>query len=404
MLSVPRPSLRLAAPRRWGARRAVLSVLVLALALVQVGWAALPASRALAADNTVTVTDIVGRSVTVNAPVSRMLLGEARLLYLVSVLEKENPFQRIVGWPNDLRTADYDAYVRYKEAFPQLAAIPEFGSISSGAFSAEQAIELRPDVLVLSYDTYGPARESGLIDKLEKVGVPTVVVDFRQQPLENTVPSTLLLGRLMGKQEEAQRFVDYYLQQVNLVYSRIGGLTEPAPTAFLHRAPGLLECCATFGRANLGILIERAGGVNLGSDRIPGWAGTINPEQVLTSDPDLVIATGSNWSQYSGNKTEGVGFVSLGYGADPDEARAQLLALTEQPGWGSLQAVRNRRFYAVWHQFYNSPYHFVVLQQFAKWLHPDRFSDLDPEQTFREFHQAFLPISYSGAFWVSLDD
>ncbi len=106
MLSVPRPSLRLAAPRRWGARRAVLSVLVLALALVQVGWAALPASRALAADNTVTVTDIVGRSVTVNAPVSRMLLGEARLLYLVSVLEKENPFQRIVGWPNDLRTAE----------------------------------------------------------------------------------------------------------------------------------------------------------------------------------------------------------------------------------------------------------------------------------------------------------
>jgi iron complex transport system substrate-binding protein len=56
--------------------------------------------------------------------------------------------------------------------------------------------------MVLSYDTYGPARESGLIDKLDKVGIPSVVVDFRQQPLENTVPSTMLLGRLMASRSK----------------------------------------------------------------------------------------------------------------------------------------------------------------------------------------------------------
>lgn len=378
--------------------------LVAVLSLLLAGCAPVAAPLATSSSNAVTVTDIVGRSVTLKVPVQRLLLGEARLLYLVSLLDKDDPLKWVVGWPNDLRTADLDTYTKYKERFPRLTEIPELGTIASGGFSAEQAIQLKPDVLVLTYDTYGPARDAGLIDALAKAGIPSVVLDFRQQPLENTVPSTLLLGRLMGRQEQAQQFVDYYLAQVNQVYARVETLKGPLPTAFLYRAPGLLECCATFGRANLGALLERAGGQNLGSGRVPGWAGTLNPEQILQSDPDLIIATGSNWSQYSGNRPAGVGFVSLGYGARVEEARAQLRGLTEQPGWGNLQAVRNRRFYAVWHQFYNSPYHFVVLQQFAKWLHPNLFGDLDPEQTFRQFHERFLPISYSGLFWVSLGD
>ena len=399
------PSLlyRLAPPRQTARPGRALAVLALFIALaVSLGDAPRQVG-AQAASSTITVTDVVGRTVTVTAPVQRMVLGEARLIYLVSLLERDDPFRRVVGWPNDLRTADLDAYQKYLEVFPRVANIPEFGTIASGAFSTEQAVALRPDVLVLSFDTYGPARDSGLIDTLEKVGIPSVVVDFRQQPLENTVPSTYLLGRLMGREADAQRFVDYYLQQVNAVYSRVDAIQAPRPDVFMYRAPGLLECCATFGRANLGLLIERAGGTNLGSGRVPGWAGTLSPEQVVVSDPQLVVATGSNWT-HSPSKQAGIDYVSLGYSADAAQARAQLLRLTEQPGWGGLQAVQNRRFHAVWHQFYNSPYHFVVLQQFAKWLHPERFADLDPERTFREFHDQFLPFSYSGTFWVSLDE
>lgn len=389
---------------RASGRVGLLGLLVLLFVAVQTGCTRAPAaSQPTAAAATVTVTDVVGRSVTVKAPAQRLLLGEARLLYLISLLDRENPFQYIVGWPPDLKTADLDTYNKYQEKFPKLAEIPELGTIASGGFSAERAIELKPDLLVLSYDTYGPARDSGLIEKLERVGIPSLVVDFRQQPLENTVPSTLLLGRLLDRTAQAQRFVDYYLGQVNQVYSRVEGLKSQPSTAFIFRAPGLLECCATFGRANLGLLVERAGGSNLGSGRIPGWAGTLNPEQILTSDPDLIVATGSNWAHAAG-KQPNVQYISLGYGAKPAEARAQLARLTELPGWSGLQAVRNRRVHAVWHQFYNSPYHFVALQQFAKWLQPDRFGDLDPERTFREFHQQFLPISYSGAFWVSLDE
>lgn len=347
----------------------------------------------------ITVTDIVGRSVTVEAPVERMILGEGRQLYIVAMLEPDAPFKRIVGWRDDLIKNDPGTYDKYKAKFPEVDDIPLLGNPSSGEFSVEKAITLEPDIVILNLDAYDGAQEAGLIDELDAADIPTVVIDFRQYPLENTVPSTLLLAKLIGAEDRAQEFVDFYLQQLNEVYSRVENITEPKVDVFLYRAAGFGDCCATFGQANLGLLLERAGGHNIGSDLVPGWSGTLNPETVVASDPNTIIVTGANWSQVLPDG----GFVGLGYEATPDEAREQLQQVLEDRGWDILQAAKNKRVYAIWHQFYNSPYHFVALQQFAKWLYPDAFADLDPDAVFEEFHERFLPIEYSGTFWVSLE-
>src|SRR5581483_9542854 len=181
------------APSR--AVRLALRVLAILAVLSALACAAPPPPTPTRAA-TVTVTDVVGRSVQVKKPVERMILGEARQLYLVAALEPEDPFKRIVAWPDDLRTADFDAYEKYRARFPKLAEIPVVGNPAAGQLSAEKAIELKPDVFVLNFDSYQRSLESGLIDQLARAGIPTVVIDFRQYPLENTVPSTLLLGRL----------------------------------------------------------------------------------------------------------------------------------------------------------------------------------------------------------------
>ena len=94
-----------------------------------------------------------------------------------------------------------------------------------------------------------------------------------------------------------------------------------------------------------------------------------------------------------------------GCGADPGVAKQQLRTLAEQtPGFPGLKAVQGNRVHAIWHQFYGSPYHFAALQQIAKWNYPAAFADVDPEASLRTFHERFLPIPYSGAFWVSLAD
>jgi ABC-type Fe3+-hydroxamate transport system substrate-binding protein len=101
----------------------------------------------------ITVTDIVGRTVTVKAPVECMLL-EGRQLYIVAMLEPDNPFRRVVGWRDDLIKNDLDAFEKYKAKFPEAADIPIFGNAANGEFSVEQAIALEPDVVVLNLDAY----------------------------------------------------------------------------------------------------------------------------------------------------------------------------------------------------------------------------------------------------------
>jgi iron complex transport system substrate-binding protein len=48
------------------------------------------------------------------------------------------------------------------------------------------------------------------------------------------------------------------------------------------------------------------------------------------------------------------------------------------------------------------PYYFIAELAMAKEFYPDRFKDIDPEAVFKEFHEKFLPISYSGIFWTKL--
>jgi iron complex transport system substrate-binding protein len=55
------------------------------------------------------------------------VLGEGRMIYSLAVLD-ENPFERVVGWKDDLILYDPDAYRKYQAVFPEAADIPNLGS------------------------------------------------------------------------------------------------------------------------------------------------------------------------------------------------------------------------------------------------------------------------------------
>jgi iron complex transport system substrate-binding protein len=154
----------------------------------------------------------------------------------------------------------------------------------------------------------------------------------------------------------------------------------------------------SFGDENFGRMVTVAGGVNIAAGIIPGTFGVVNPEQVVAARPDVVIVTGSNWRLFNADGA----WVGVGPGADQDVARRRLRQLMERPAYRTLPVARSGRVHAIWHQFYDSPYQFVAIQALAKWLHPELFADLDPDATFREFHERFLPLPYSPGYWVSL--
>ncbi|KQY45062.1 ABC transporter substrate-binding protein [Agrobacterium tumefaciens] len=361
--------------------------------LVSAAWPALAEK--------VTVKDVTGRDVEVNVPVSHVILGEGRQIYFLAALDKENPFQHVVGWRDDLAKADPETYAAYLAKYPDIAKLPTFGGMKDGTFDIEQAISLKPDVILMNIDAKTATQEAGYIEKLEKVGIPLVYVDFREKPMENTEPSMRLMGQLTGKEKIAEDFIKFRADAIAKVTDTLEKANPKKPVVFVERAGGYSDdCCMSFGNENFGKMVELAGGINMAKDIIPGTFGNVNPEQIIASNPEQIIITGGNWNGY----VPGGNWVGVGYGADMKEAHRKLENLTKRPAFTGVQAVKNGNVHAIWHQFYNNPYQFVAIQEIAKWLHPDLFKDLDPEATFKELHARFLPLDYKPGYFVSLKD
>ena len=54
--------------------------------------------------------------------------------------------------------------------------------------------------------------------------------------------------------------------------------------------------------------------------------------------------------------------VQLGAQATEADAKASLKAITERKGINTLTAVKEGRDYAIWHNYYNSPYNVIAAQ------------------------------------------
>lgn len=368
-------------------------------AVAAIGWLVVTASGALA--DKATIKDITGRTVELNVPVQHVILGEGRQVYFTAILDRDNPFKRVVGWRDDLPKADPESYAAYLAKYPSIAKLPTFGGMKDGTFDVEQAVALKPDVIIMNIDAKTATEEAGYIQKLEKVGIPLVYIDFREKPMENTEASVRIIGKLFGEEEKAEEFIKFRAENIAKVTDVLAGANPKKPLVFMERAGGYSEdCCMSFGDENFGKMVEIAGGINMAKGIIPGTFGAVNPEQIIASNPDQIIITGGSWEGY----VPGGNWVGVGYGADLKEARRKLEALTKRPAFTGVKAVQDGNVHAIWHQFYNNPYQFVAIQEMAKWLHPDLFADLDPVATFQELHERFLPLDYKPGYFISLKD
>ncbi|AZE78798.1 ABC transporter substrate-binding protein [Pseudomonas synxantha] len=360
---------------------------------------ALPAPAAEADPALATVTDLLGRQVKVHLPVRRVILGEGRQLYLVAALDTKNPIERIVGWRKDLIQSDPDTYNAYLRTFPAIARIPTFGGFEDGTFDIEQAISQRPDVIILNIEAQHATEDARYIEKLDALGIPVVYVDFRNHPMQNTEPTMRLFGKLFGKEARAEDFIAFRNQQIRRVTDVIEAHQPARPAVFIERIGGYTDdCCLSFGNENFGLFVDMAGGNNIAKGIIPTTFGQLNPEQVIVANPEHVVITSANWEAFA----PGGHWVGVGPGADMAQARQKLAWYTARAAYAGIRAQNTQAFHAIWHQFYNSPYQFVAIQQLAKWFHPSLFNDLDPEAAFRELHERFLPVPYEPGYFVSL--
>lgn len=373
-----------------------LTMLTAALILIS-GLVSHPAQAA----ETITVTDLAGRQVRLDVPVKTMILGEGRFVPTLEILDPSDPSDRIVGMMGDFERFDSAGFAQYVKAFPRIKDIPQIGHGSAESFSLEKSISVKPDVAIFGLGSgHGPgARHKAILDRLAAAGVPVVVVDFRIEPLINTPKSIDLLGRIMGREVEAKAFNDFYAAELKRVEDGLKGVTDK-PKVFIEiHIGGREDCCATMNEGMMGRFIDWAGGINIAEGKVPGAYGLLNPEYLLVAQPDIYMGTAIG---AAGVKYPKPGRIVLGPSADETSARDTLLQATQRRTISGLKAVQAGRAHAIWHNFYNTPMNVAAVQAMAKWIHPDRFPELDPRKTLETLFRRFQPVPLDGAYWVSL--
>lgn len=339
----------------------------------------------------VSAVDVLGRTVTLAAPARRIVLAQGRQMNALGLIHPD-PASVLAGWGSDFARQSPDAYQRYLARFPAIAQVPTVGDgATPNGFSFERAVALSPDLVVLSRSLAGTRRGPGdLVERFEAAGIPVVVVDFFLEPLKDTLPSLRILGRLLGREEQAERLARFYEGRLATITARTAAL--PRPKVFIHAHAGGAECCMSPGRGTLDQFIRAAGGDNIATALLPAPTGQISLEQLIASDPAFYVATG-------GRHLEKQGGLVLGLGVSEEAAGRSFAGLLTQPGIAALGAVAGGRAFGLWHLFNDTPLHVVAIERLAKWLHPERFADIDPAETLAEAAR-FSAIPLDGTLWI----
>jgi ABC-type Fe3+-hydroxamate transport system substrate-binding protein len=151
----------------------------------------------------------------------------------------------------------------------------------------------------------------------------------------------------------------------------------------------------TYNNSMWGQILTSMGAENIAVGRIPGPWGPLSQEAVIAANPDVIFIAGSSWL----NRPQAV---RTGYDMDADGVRRSLAPYAARPAWSGLSAVRTGNVNAIEHGLSRTLFDFVAMEFIGKRLYPEQFADVDPDRSFREYHERYLPVPYSGAWMVPM--
>lgn len=337
------------------------------------------------------LVDLRDRPLGVTPPIDRLSIDDGRYLIGLSLIHPD-PVSLLAAWSGDVNRISPEMYAAFIERFPALADLPHTPS-SADDFSVEAVLAAAPELAIVSLGS-GPT--DAQVSQLEGAGVQVAFIDFFSHPFENQAPSLLLLGRLIGREAEAQTYNRFRQDRLDVIRDRVAGIAEAdRPAVLMEAHAGGPDCCNSPGRGNVGDYITFVGGRNIGADILDAPSGQLNLEYVIERDPDVYIPTGGPHMAERGGYVVGPQF-------NEEQSLASLRRVASRRGISTLSAVRNGRTHGLSHQLINSPIDIVATEALAKWIHPELFADLNPRATLDEINDRFLAVPYRGAYWTDL--
>ena len=248
-------------------------------------------TAAFAESTAVTVTDMAGREITLDAPATKVVALTASDCEILAALGAEDT---LVG---------RGEYCDYPES------VLEVPAVQSGAdTNLEQIIALEPQVVVMAK----MAQTEEQVAALEAAGIRVVVSDA--QDIEGVYTAIRLIGALVGRNDEAEAMV----ADMQSAFADIAAKSENTGKTVYFEVSPLQWGLWTAGKGTfMDELATMCGLTNAFAD-VEGWA-EISEEQVLERNPDYIVT------------------ISMYYGEGPTPEE-EILA---RPGWENVTAVKN---------------------------------------------------------------
>jgi len=241
----------------------------------------------------ISVTDMMGRQITLDAPAERIVVltaADCEILYAVGAGDT------LVG---------RGEYCNYPE---EVLNVP---SVQSGAeTNVEQIIALRPQVVIMSI----MAQSKEQVATLEDAGIKVVAVNA--QDIEGVYTAIKLIGKITGKDAEAENIVAKMKGTFSELSQKAVG--DESKTIYFEVSPLEYGLWTAGSGTFMNELADMLGLTNVFAD-VQGW-GEISQEQVIERDPDYIVTTA----------------MDLGGGLSPVDE------ILGRKGWEKMKAVANK--------------------------------------------------------------
>ena len=245
-----------------------------------------------AEDAAVTMTDMTGREITLDAPATRVVAltaSDCEILYALGAGDT------LVG------RGEYCDYPEDVQAVP---------SVQSGyETNVEQIIALEPQVVLMA--TMAQTKEQ--VEALEAAGVHVIVSDA--QDIAGVYAAIELIGAVTGKNDEAAALIAGMKDSFAAIAAKAEG--DGSKTVYFEVSP-LEYGLWTAGKGTFMDELAQMIGLKNAFEDVEGWAA-VSEEQVLERDPDYIVT------------------ISMYYGEGPTPVEE----IMGREGWQELKAVKN---------------------------------------------------------------
>jgi iron complex transport system substrate-binding protein len=343
---------------------AILMLLVTVLSISLVGCNAANPNKT----ETVSVTDLLGREISVPADVSRVIAigpGALRLYVYAGNLDYIVGVEQI--------EADSPTGRPYLLANPELAEQPVIGQGGpNNAPDPEKILMVAPDVILSTYAT-----DASAADELQtKTGVPVVVISYGTIGFGTTTifgepvqDSLRLIGEITGQTEKAQAAIDFILKARQDLEDRTKDIPDAdKPSVYVGGlgARGTHGIESTQGKY---ALLDAIDAKNVVDETGESGSIMIDKEKLLAWDPGYIFVDQGGFAP-----------VLEDYQKNP-------------VFYTSLSAVQNGQVYAqLPYNYYSTNIDTAIADAYylGKILYPAAFADIDPVQKADEIYRSLL--------------